>query len=394
MASRVESGRTVDDDPKLPCSPTVLFVMPLAEQRGGAEVMALQLMRGARDHGITLVIVFLEDGPMVQEARALGLTAYVIDAGRLRNPFRYARAVLSLHKLIKRVGADAVLGWMSKAHLYSGPASILAGIPSTWLQAGIPSRRSLLDRAATGCPSAGVIVLSRRAVRAQNTLWPRRSTLLVYPGADLERFDRQAFPPAIELRRSLGLPTEGPLVGVACRLQTWKGLDCLIDAIKVVRRSHPAVHLVVVGGEHRLEPNHLSELTDHVRSADLTSSVTFVGHQVDVPKWISAMSVFCLPSDETESFGIVVVEAMQLGKPVIASLEGGPSEIITDGLNGLLVPSGDCVALAGAIDRVISDPILGASLASAGQVRAQDFSSTAFTANMARSLRELLEWPE
>ncbi len=76
------------------------------------------------------------------------------------------------------------------------------------------------------------------------------------------------------------------------------------------------------------------------------------------------MSVFCLPSDETESFGIVVVEAMALGKPVIASLEGGPSEIITDGLNGLLVPSGDYVAVAGAIDRVISAPKLDASLAS------------------------------
>ncbi len=394
MASGVKSSRTVDDDPKLPGSPTVLFVMPLAEQRGGAEVNALQLMRGARDDGVTLVIAFLEDGPMVQEARALGLTAYVIHAKRLRNLFRYASAVLRLHKLIKRVAADAVLGWMPKAHLYSGPASILAGIPAIWFQAGIPNRRGLMDRAATALPSAGIIVVSRRAVRAQNTLWPRRSTRLVYPGADLARFDRRHFPPAIELRRSLGLPTEGPLVGVACRLQKWKGVECLIDAIKVVRRSHPAVHLVVVGGEHRLEPNHLSELTDHVRSADLTSSVTFVGHQVDVPKWISAMSVFCLPSDETESFGIVVVEAMALGKPVIASLEGGPSEIITDGLNGLLVPSGDYVALAGAIDRVISDPKLDASLATAGQVRAQDFSSAAFTENMARSLRELLEWPE
>jgi glycosyltransferase involved in cell wall biosynthesis len=98
-----------------------------------------------------------------------------------------------------------------------------------------------------------------------------------------------------------------------------------------------------------------------------------------------------MPSDRTESFGIAVVEAMSLGKPTIASINGGPSEIITDQLNGLLVPFGDPVALSQAIITVISDERLGAALGESVRLRAADFGAGAFASNFAENLLELLD---
>ena len=139
------------------------------------------------------------------------------------------------------------------------------------------------------------------------------------------------------------------------------------------------------------EPGHLTELIDRVDANGLSAHVSFVGHQTDVPRWMNASSVVCLPSGATESFGIAVVEAMSLGKPTIASLEGGPSEIITDQLNRLLVPFGDAVALLQAISAVISNERLGAALGEAARLRAADFGADAFASNFAENLLELLD---
>ena len=75
------------------------------------------------------------------------------------------------------------------------------------------------------------------------------------------------------------------------------------------------------------------------------------GKQTNVPDWMMAMDIVIHASDR-EPFGIVIVEAMALGKPVIASIPGGPEEIVTDGEDGLLVRSGDAGALAAAMRRL------------------------------------------
>ena len=181
------------------------------------------------------------------------------------------------------------------------------------------------------------------------------------------------------------------MIGVFCGLQRSKRVEVPIDAIALVRCSDEGVHLFVVGGKHSEEPGHQAELVDRVDANRLSAHVSFVGHQTDVPRWINATSVVCMPSDRTESFGIAVVEAMSLSKPTIASIDGGPSEIITDQLNGLLVPFGDPVALSQAIITVISDERLAAALGEAARLRAADFGADAFASNFAENLLELLD---
>ena len=121
----------------------------------------------------------------------------------------------------------------------------------------------------------------------------------------------------------------------------------------------------------------------------LDDQVILAGAQLNVPEWMQAMDVFVHASDN-EPFGIVIVEAMALGKPVVASNSGGPSEIITDGENGLLTPYGDSEALANAILRYLDDWEFARGIRGAAQERAPDFSTQRYAQNFIEAIRDLV----
>ncbi len=364
----------------------VLAVMPLATARGGAEINFRQLLLHGRGAGVEWIVVFLRDGPMVAETRALGIDVRVIAAGRFRNIATRVRAVRRIARLAGSLKVDLVFGWMVAGQLTAGSAALLAGVPCVWFQAGTP-RPDWLDRISTLLPARSVIVVSRAAAAAQARVWPARRQSLVYPGASLDAFDASCMPPPPVVRARLGLPAEGPLIGMAGRLQRWKGMHLFIAAVAQVRASHPDVHAVIVGGAHETEPQYGAELRAQAHALGLDSAITFAGFQPNVAEWVQAMDVFAHASDR-EPFGIVVVEAMALGKPVVASAAGGPAEIITDGENGLLTPYGDIGSLARAIARYLDDRAFASRMGAAARVRAADFDDRTFAANIIAALRE------
>ena len=364
----------------------VLVVMPLATARGGAEMNFRQLMLHGRGKDVEWIVVFLRDGPMVTEMRALGLDVRVVDAGRFRSLAKRVRAIRRVARLAASRKADLVLGWMVAGQLTAGAAAMIAGIPCMWFQAGTP-RPDWLDRASTLLPARGVIVVSRAAGAAQARVWPPRRQWLVYPGASLDAFDPSRLPPPAAARSRLGLPAAGPLIGMAGRLQRWKGMHLFVDAVARVRASRPDVHAVIVGGTHETEPQYGAELRAQVHALGLDHVVTFAGFQANVAEWVQAMDVFVHASDR-EPFGIVVVEAMALGKPVVAGAAGGPAEIITDGETGQLTPYGDTGSLAHAILRYLDDRAFAARVGAAARIRAAVFDDRTFAANIIGALRE------
>lgn len=367
---------------------TVVVVMPLAEQRGGAESSLRQLVQHGRGHGIRWVVVVLVDGPMVGELRELGVKVVVVDAGRLRHPHRLVATIARIARVARREQATLILGWMTKGHVYGGPAAFLTRRPAAWCQLGTPERHDRLVRLATLLPARGIITVSRAASSAQAAMRPVRRQRMVYPGAELDRFDGNGLPPPADLRQRLGLPSEGRLIGTVGRLQRWKGIHVLIDAMALLRDSHPDVHCVVVGGTHDLEPQYPGEVKRQVAKLGLTPHITFAGFQANVPDWMQAMDVV-VHAAANEPFGIVVIEAMALGKPVIAGADGGPSEIITHGVDGLLVRYGDPAALAAALRTCLDDPALAGQLGNAARRRAADFSAARYAEGVIAALREL-----
>jgi len=161
----------------------------------------------------------------------------------------------------------------------------------------------------------------------------------------------------------------------------------LVDAMAAVHAARPDVRAVVVGGPHETELRYPGELVAQVEALGLRDVVRFAGFQSNVPEWMQAMDVIVHASDR-EPFGIVVIEAMALGKPVVAGAAGGPAEIITDGVDGALVPFGDAAGLARAILRYLGDAAFAARAGSSARVRAAAFDDRTYAANVITALRE------
>jgi glycosyltransferase involved in cell wall biosynthesis len=334
-------------------------------------------------------VVFLEDGPMRAQLRALGAETAVIGAGRLRHPHRLAASVLRIASLARAWRADLIFGWMTKAHLYSSPAATLAGIPALWYQHGFPSRLNWMDRVATALPARGILACSRHVGEAQARLCPRRPIRVVYPGVDLERFDPETLPTPREARSRLGLPLDGPLIGIVGRLQRWKGIHVLIEAMPSVLAQHPTAHCFVVGGPHGLEPDYHYELIHLIEALDVIEQVFLAGHQPNANVWMQAADVIVHASDN-EPFGMVIVEAMAIGKPVIGTASAGPNEIITDEVDGILVPFADIHALAGALVRCLADANLRDDLGRRARASVRRFSTRAYVEEFERALTDLV----
>jgi D-inositol-3-phosphate glycosyltransferase len=172
---------------------------------------------------------------------------------------------------------------------------------------------------------------------------------------------------AAAARRALGLG-EGPLVLYVGRLAPIKGLETLIGGVARLRDKGSPLQLLVVGGDTD-EPlhGHEARLRARVRDLDLQPAVRFLGaqRQETLRAYYVAADLTVLPS-YYESFGMVALEAMACGSPVVASRVGGLATTVRDGVTGFLVRDGDVVDLADRIQQLLDDPDLRARLGAEG----------------------------
>lgn len=369
---------------------TVLILMPVATRRGGAE----ELLRRFVCHDAVpeeWVVAFFEDGPLRRVLADHGVQTRVIQAGRLREPHRYVRTVWRIARLSQAVGADLVFSWMPKAHLYGSWAAQWAGVPAAWYQHGAPEL-GWMDRLLTLQPAQAVVTCSRYVAEQQGDLWPRRPTRVVRPCVDLEQFRPEKLPSPREARARLALPRNGPVVGMVGRMQAWKGVHTFIRAFSCIRDAHPDAHGVIVGGKHPLEPDYTEQVDELIRDLGLEASISRVGHQPNVPRWMQAMDVVVHASD-SEPFGMVIIEAMALQKPVVAGASGGPREIIEAGETGLFAPYEDSDRLSTQILKLLDHPKKAREMGRAARQRALDFSADRFARRLTAALRTIADVP-
>lgn len=368
--------------------------MPIAEARGGAEALLERLAgtvtsNSTTRNGLCLSFIFLEDGPMARRLEADGFRVRVVDAGRLRDLGRFWTTVRTIATELTRHPTDVVVSWMTKAHLYAGLAARRANVPAVWYQHGIPSATDPVTRLATLIPAAGILACSDVIASAQASLRPYRRVIPVPPCVDLSRFSDTAVASPNEARRALGLPPDGPLVGIVARMQRWKGVHVYVDAMTRVLETRPDARGVIVGGPHDLEPGYAAEIDRRIDERGIGDRVVRVGFQPDVPTWMQAMDVV-VHASEFEPFGMVIIEAMALGKPVVAGADGGPREIITDGVNGFLADYGDDRGLADRILAYLTNPSLRYTMGSAARQRAAAFSTSAYADRFADALDQIV----
>jgi glycosyltransferase involved in cell wall biosynthesis len=362
-----------------------LVCVPWRERLGGAEAMLWSVLEHTDAQRVRYSVAFLEPGSFEEEVQALGIRTFRVPTGRLREPRAGGAAIRRLTSIIRDDEPDLVINWQTKAQLYGAPAAMGAGRGDrvVWWQHGMPAGH-WMDRVATALPARAIGCSSRASAVAQAAMRPHRTTFVVHPGVETERVDAMD-------RDALGIPPERPLVGIVGRLQPWKGQHRFLHAL---RRLHevgcPAHGLLVGGSAHGFSPGYEQELRELIPRLGLTDWVTTVGHVPDPRPYIAAMDLL-ISASVKEPFGIVLLESLVQGVPVIAVSDAGPREIVDPGITGVLVARPDPALLAAAADALLRDDARRARIAAAARQAAVDrFGAKVMTFALERELRALV----
>jgi glycosyltransferase involved in cell wall biosynthesis len=194
----------------------------------------------------------------------------------------------------------------------------------------------------------------------------------VAEGLDLTLFRPQAPDPA--LRAELGVQPGEPVITLVGGLVDWTGQDVLLDAAPRILEQFPNAHILLVGGAYGKDLHYAERIAAGARAPELRGRVRLLGTRDDIAAILAASSVVLHASTKPEPFGRTFLEGMALGRPVIASNEGGPLDVIEDGVDGLLIRPRDPDELARSVIRLLADPALAATLGANAAVTARAYS--------------------
>lgn len=162
---------------------------------------------------------------------------------------------------------------------------------------------------------------------------PAGEVQTVYNATDFVSLNGAHTNAPLEVRGEFGLPPNSKLIGVFAKVTPIKGQDLLLEALPQVLRLHPDVHVLFVGS---MEGDFARRTQQRAQELEIHRQVIFTGLRADVARLMQAVDVVTLPS-RSETFGLAVLEAMALGKPVVATRVGGLPELVRDGETGILV---------------------------------------------------------
>lgn len=377
----------------------------------GAEQSLLLLVEGLARKGYCSVVVVPHSGPLVERLEALNvpvvyvplrpwLTNYHTGIKRkLYNlyhlPFLF-RATVTLVKIIRHYQVDLV--HTVNSVVFDGAlAAAVAGVPHVWhIREALDPSGFLkfsfgfkLARTLIKLFSRRVIVISNAIGRFYlNTSSDANKIRVVYNAIDLSLYDDDPNPR--DIRQMLKIPATAKVVGLVGQMRPWKRHEDFLRAGVIVKQSVSDVFFLVVGGDFDASEEYAQKIRMLSSDLGLAEQIAWLGFYDRIGQVFKAMDLFVLPS-ETEAFGRVIIEAMALSKPVVATTVGGIPEIVVDSVTGLLVPPRSPEKLAEAIIKILKDPLLAAAMGQAGRQRVeQNFTVEKYIDNVIAVYQELL----
>ncbi|MBB2929154.1 glycosyltransferase family 4 protein [Paraburkholderia silvatlantica] len=351
---------------------------------GGAELSLLEVVKGLRSR---IDVLLFNDGPFREALDKAGARVEVLDSGALSNVRRdggtaprlgVLAGIAALVRETRRRAreADVLYANTQRAMVIGVLAGKLARKPVVWHLRDIVSDAHFgrVQRAVIkGCAKLGlahVIANSHASAKvfAQLTRFDTKRIDVVHNGVDEAPFRALARVPQAQLRAQIGLPGDAFLVGAFSRLARWKGQHVLLEALL----DEPRAHAVFVGAPLFGEDAYAAELRAFVEANGLQERVHFLGFRHDIAACMRAVDVIAHTSITPEPFGRVVVEGMLAQRPVVASRDGGVTEIVEHGKSGLLCTPGDAKELAATIARLHDDASLREALAAHGLATARE----------------------
>ncbi|OGU20365.1 MAG: hypothetical protein A2580_10185 [Hydrogenophilales bacterium RIFOXYD1_FULL_62_11] len=384
---------------------TILFAHQAAELYGSDRVLLNLVQEIARLPGYDLIVALPEDGPLRAELKQCGVEVHILPLAKVRRDMLSVRGLLALpFTMLGAVRAiDRVLNGRRVDLVYSNTLAILAPalwakirrVPHLWhvheiVLAPAPARRGypwllrgLADRVV--CNST----LTRKwLVSEQPSIASKASVIWNGLGPCPPR-DESAVE---QLRERLGLQPADRLVALVGRINRLKGQSLLLQAAEILwKKGFRNVCYLMVGSPPPGQEDYLVRLQSAVELSPAAAAIRLLDFMPNVWAVWDACDLAVVPSTEPESFGMVAIEAMAAGRPVIAAAHGGILDIVEPGITGLLVKPKDEGALADAMERLLGDTELCVKMGQAGQARqAQLFSLDSQVDATVRCMNELI----
>jgi glycosyltransferase involved in cell wall biosynthesis len=324
---------------------------------GGLEMTTLRLASQFAARGAKVHVVVPESSPMQQEcvARCLPHTT-------LEPAFKYGdlRAALRLGRIFRQQCLDVALVFRSRdMHLaalaaYRSPGTRLFFYQQ--MQSGIGKKDHFHNWVFSRFVGWLTLTSTMRREVLQWTNMPPERVHVAYLGRDATSFQ-----PSNELssaaRRALQLPARGLVAGVLGRLDRQKGQMEFLEAIAAIRTKIPKGTFLIAGDETKDDPGMREKLIARALALGISDRVRFLPPTNDVPSFLAALDVFLMPS-YSETYGLVLIEAMAMGLPVISTNSGGVPELVRNGVDGLIVEPKNVPQLAEAIVTLARQPAL------------------------------------
>lgn len=350
---------------------------------GGAQTLLLDLLKDWDNEKYRVYVCALKaPGVLDKQAKAQGLTISYFDR-RKYDP----RKILDLTKFIRKNKIQIVHTHLLGASIVGRIAATICRVPIVIVHdhsgfpmlSNIPSVYSrllrMMDKPLTYVTDRVIAVsYSVKELRVKRGLPDKNKVIVIHNGIDINKFNGNLYDRE-KARGSLSIGVADVVVGVVGRLSPEKGLECFLEAAAKVSRKCTESKFIIVG-----DGPCKTILEEKAREWGISDKVIFTGFSGDVPQLLSAMDVF-VSSSLFEPFGIAILEAMSMSKPVVATNVGGIPEMIISDVTGILVPPNDAEALYTAIIQLLNDPDKRNMFGQNGRKRIEEYFATQVLVN-------------
>jgi glycosyltransferase involved in cell wall biosynthesis len=332
---------------------------------GGVQQQILNLLKAYNREVFNPIFCCL--GPKEEIGKEIeGMGIDCISLNRSRYNRFSLKIVTDLHRLIKKKHIHILRTHRYRSNFYGRLAAFLTGVPvivasvhDNYRKDKRPARK-MINRILSKMTDKIVAVSEevKRDIMRYDKIAP--SKIVVIPnGIDIKRFNPKGN--FADIRKEFSIKQGAIVVGFVGRIVPAKGLQYLIDSIPYVKEEFKNIKLLIIG-----EGSIVARLHQQAKEKKVYDSIIFAGKRRDIPDILSCIDIFVMPSI-AEGLPNALLEAMAMGKPIVATEVGGIPEVIKNGVNGLLVPPRNPGALATAMEGLIGNDRLTAQMGHAAR---------------------------
>jgi glycosyltransferase involved in cell wall biosynthesis len=351
-----------------------------SSRTSGAEKHLVVLSEWLRRRGHEVTAVCPPGGWLPEQLRGAGIPAIELPMHGARS----SGSILALRRLAREREVDVIHTHLTRATYLGYFAGALSRVPviSTVHVLTRDFAYRWLPRANHSFIAVSDYLRDRLIARGV----PEARVHTVYNGTDFTAEDQLVPASSLSVRAELGLPADAELVGQIGRVDSFKGAPLLVRSAREVVSQRPHAYFAFVG---HAEPGVQQALWELATKDGVDDRFRFTGVRNDVPRLMGAMDVVTLPSIN-EACSMAIIEAMTMGKPVVATRAGGNLELVADGATGILVER-TSEALAAAINDMLGDPARRLLMGMAAEQRANTlFTAQVMAQNMERVYHRIL----